>query len=697
MPNHGTDVGIPGGAHNNPYMSDGPSEAAISPVSWRGGMNKANGDFPAGWWAASSNPREARSAPYPPRAFTPWSEVTETRIEPTMTVPVQNASHLRTANPLVQPSARGQFNFEHAGDLSRSTTGHVPGLYPQLGGCLTSGEEPTTTTTTTSSNGKNALAHEMSQRMRSKVRMAARVSQLNMFNLRSRRRKTTRMHESTRGRPKRRRNTRTSSVTIGSTTVMGGPKFSVTPGEGYHNMNVITDSFEFDELGSLDNDDFLCSLEKAVYPGLEGSQLSSSVNSQAQRFQYPSANDGHFRSLGIPPNIVYPMSDFQSLATADLSLGNGSNSTMAWRPLPPDLENSNSTRSSQPNGFRFPTPGPPVFGWAHQLAEISRQSETQSTQETGNASDATRSPPSAPPAPRVEPSAPIAPVIQPPPDVSSPPSRLPSITPLQTAASMSAAIPRRRAQKRAKTRQQSEPRAAGSRLAGDIADPFGNIDSSAGFDSTRAAPNRSIAPVIVPRGVPGFFTPHSRPAQPHLTASFTQPTSPVKVGTPSSQLIPSPLTSDPWNSGPKHPLDRFDPHDSTNPTSVKHVGALTDKICVYGRQPLITSGSSSSGTGRASDGSTTAMLPVVPKERSVSASRHPLLPDAIHQHHHHHPQSHSQQHYRSPSFPDFFMSTGPDIGLNGLVNDDYKFHVSPGVFSASPQPVWTDMSQSDHP
>ncbi|TPP61317.1 hypothetical protein FGIG_04942 [Fasciola gigantica] len=79
------------------------------------------------------------------------------------------------------------------------------------------------------------------------------------------------------------------------------------------------------------------------------------------------------------------------------------------------------------------------------------------------------------------------------------------------------------------------------------------------------------------------------------------------------------------------------------------------------------------------------------EERSVSASRYPLLPNAIRLYPTNQPQ------HRSPSFPDFFMSSGTHCGLDGLTNGPYKLHASPGVLFNSPQPVWTDLTQSDHP
>ncbi|THD25642.1 hypothetical protein D915_003641 [Fasciola hepatica] len=487
MSNHSTEICMPGGAHNNPYMLDGSSDGPVNSDMWGLGSNKAAGEFFGQQWptnfATTSSGFVVPNSTYPTSDATArWPEITEARVEPTLIKPVQNAMALRAANPTAYLGVRGDSNFEQAGDLSRSVTGPTGALYPQLGSYLNSGEEPTTTTTT-SSGGKQMLTRETSQRLRSKVRMAARVSQLSMFNLRPRRRTSTRMHDSTKGRPKRRRGTRTSSVTIGATTVMGGPKFSMTPGEGYHNMNVISDNFEFDELGSLDNDGFLCSLERAVYPGLECSQPSSSSISQTHRSQCTQPNDPYFRGLGFVSNVVYPMSDFQSLATADLSLGGESGQSGTWRPLPPDVDSASISHSTQPYGFRFPAPGPPVSGWAHQLAEIRMQTETQSTLTTtptmatsalGQSSSATATPTPC------EPTAPTAPVIQPPPTVSSPTIRTtPSVMKNQTGEpSSSAAIPRRRAQKRAKSRQQSEPRTSVSRMTGDQSDPFGQIDSS---------------------------------------------------------------------------------------------------------------------------------------------------------------------------------------------------------------------------
>lgn len=179
------------------------------------------------------------------------------------------------------------------------------------------------------------------------------------------------------------------------------------------------------------------------------------------------------------------MTDFQSLATADLSLGSESARSAIWRPLPPDVDNSSSSRGVKLPGFRFPAPGPPVSGWAHQLAEIRMQTETQSTTSSGATMAASvlaqSSSTNVSPVPH-ESTSPVAPAIQPPPTVTSPTSRKASsaMASQLSGTPLSAAIPRRRAQKRGKTRQQSEPRAPGSRITGDQSDPFGQVDSSAG-------------------------------------------------------------------------------------------------------------------------------------------------------------------------------------------------------------------------
>lgn len=114
MSNNGTEICMPGGAHNNPYMFDGPNDGPIRTDMWSTGSNKAMGGFSGQYWppnfapitsvGGNSNP----NYPMPSSTTTPWPEIAEAPIEPNLIKPVCNAMNVRAMNPTACFGIRGK-------------------------------------------------------------------------------------------------------------------------------------------------------------------------------------------------------------------------------------------------------------------------------------------------------------------------------------------------------------------------------------------------------------------------------------------------------------------------------------------------------------------------------------------------------------------------------------------------------------
>ncbi|KAA3681471.1 uncharacterized protein DEA37_0013837 [Paragonimus westermani] len=430
---------------------------------------------------------------------------------------------------------------------------------------------------------------------------------------------------------------------------------------------------EFDDLHSLDNDNFLYSLEKAVFPGL-AQPTSAQPTTQRDTSETP-----HPLTYGRPSVSSDLMgnapSEFLSMASTDL--GPGTHSTgKRWPHLPVGSDDpARSMRTAQPPltavvpstipTFRFPPPGPPVAGWAHQFMGASNPETSSEEKEPYSrvAVDKMSSPSSKRRAlrhPFAE--ADLPEVIR---DKSPPRLKLENPTEIQVS---SVAIPRRRAtSKQPKPRQRSEPRKGTENLEKSHVQPLRGM----GAVLINSVPTK--ASMIEP--LPDRFNLSPVPFERTMDSGYPESLLGTSMDTSAQSLT---LSHRPATQQPQLFATRFAPaglstdgimmmHQSflvnsypmahtLNVTSGIHQSAADQRpLCVSSVVPysgLMATSSSSTGTGHNSGDSMIAMLPQHKKERSTSASRHPLTPA-------------QPKHYRSPSFPDFYSSRPEESPTTG--------------------------------
>ncbi|CAL8068237.1 unnamed protein product [Calicophoron daubneyi] len=288
------------------------------------------------------------------------------------------------------------------------------------------------------------------QRVRSKIRSAARLSQSRVFQPKTKRHSAMLVQDPGRPRQKRRRSSfLTNTSCFSSSNEVRNKKPSVFGNEGYYNMNAIAEN-QNDDLASLDNDNFLCSLEHAVFPAvITATQLTPRQGARN------SGDSSRSRSITHSSNAVHPLTDFRSLASADLSLGAGDTSAVLRHYYPESGRPSVSRHQPAYPNFQFPTPGPPVAGWANQFSRVAVQPVCSASPVTNSPSFASSS--------RTN-STSIQP-IQPPPQVISCEQKT-EISTADLNYPSTASIPRRRAPRRSANRNLSEPRKSGQNKVG---------------------------------------------------------------------------------------------------------------------------------------------------------------------------------------------------------------------------------------
>ncbi|GAA55536.1 protein tyrosine kinase [Clonorchis sinensis] len=498
------------------------------------------------------------------------------------------------------------------------------------------------------------------RKLRANMQMMARASQSEVFRFnhqRSARKSVTR--ESKRTKRSKRSSRKSLSAFTSDLGVLGD--------EGYYNMNVSSDCCRFDDMGSLDNDNFLYSLEKAVFPGLV--DTNSSLFPAHRREQPDFWSQRPHKRTGLPVvGTAYPGSDYRTLASADLSLGSSVPGAY-WAPIRSDTLAFPSVN----NTFRFPAPGPPVAGWAHQLAQSgspdSRRPASPVTHEVlRDASSSTKV-------------ALATGIIPPPFSPAEHRSRFSESSLGGHTSSM--AIPRRRAAQKAKTRQMSEPRkeskameASGTELTyhsqqgRDMKATHAGHPASFGSETTLASmldttviqytlQTSSVSDNPVDSGY------HDSMIDTSLELSTQCSNSPKRLVLHQTQAARSPpaqpppieafLLSDLFTKIGCHPLEdtvrtsrQFRAQLSRGRQRGRLLPDLSDKLTgqYFSALADITTSQSSNGTSNESADSRTVMLSNRPKERSTSVSRQRRSE----------PDHAIQQHYRSPSYPDFYSS-----------------------------------------
>ncbi|KAF8571670.1 hypothetical protein P879_02660 [Paragonimus westermani] len=712
MPNH-LNEGIACGAHNQLYLSD-PSDGPLSSDSYNNGyyaQPRVN------WNSALSSSSSTNMGPTVTQLTHPvrysidpahphhtagtnpdvWVDSAERVVHEVHVPAVYHTMHVGsepvtayTQQYMPWPSVVRNTNAaptllvlalktNRFGDLvGSSLSAHQ--LYPHLNQGIPGGEQiPTAAATETDLRPtKRRLsrlgADQVRQKFRSKVQKAVRLSQLSVFRMRPAKRLS---HSSGVGEPKPHRSKRGSRKsarrTVSSLGFTTGPGSEGLGEDGFCNVNVVADNFEFDDLHSLDNDNFLYSLEKAVFPGL-AQPTSAQPTAQQDTSETP-----HPLTYGRPSISSDLMgnapSEFLSMASTDLGLGTHSTGTR-WPHLPAGSDDpARSMRTSQPPltavmpstipTFRFPPPGPPVAGWAHQFMGVSNPETSSETKEPHNrtAVDKMSSPSSKRRAlrhPFAE--ADLPEVIR---DKSPPRLKLENRTEIQMS---SVAIPRRRAtSKQPKPRQRSEPRKGAESLE------KSHVQSLRGMGAVLINSVPTKASMIEP--LPDRFNPSPVPFERTLDSGYPESLLGTSMDTSAQSLTLSQRTA---TQQPQLFATRFAPAGlSTDGIVMMQQSALvnsypmantlnvTDGIhqfaadqrpfCVSSVVPysgLMATSSSSTGTGHNSGDSMIAMLPQHKKERSTSASRHPLTPA-------------QPKHYRSPSFPDFYSSRPEDSPNTG--------------------------------
>ncbi|TGZ67606.1 hypothetical protein CRM22_004691 [Opisthorchis felineus] len=446
MPSH-VEVEVPRGAANQLYSSE-PSDCRVSSGSW---TNDSFGIAKINWNSAlsSSSTTQRQSS----RESTNYSRQQTgvghghrsvnfghtwvDTVEPPFgaaSMPFTFATPKRSVDGTQQAAWFGPERI-YVGDCS-GTDNNAFNLYPSLS-YVPENVEKTDPDLATCPSGskKTGRGATLRKKLRANMQMMARASQSEVFRFnhqRSSKKSVTR--ESKRTNRSKRGSRKSLSAFTSDLSVLGD--------EGYYNMNTSSDCCRFDDMGSLDNDNFLYSLEKAVFPGLGDTNSSLFPAHRRDQPDFWSQRPHKRTSLSVV-GTAYPGSDYRTLAGADLSLGSSvpgaywatvHSDTLAFPPLN--------------NTFRFPAPGPPVAGWAHQLAQSgSPTSRRPASHATG---EVLRD---------VSPSTKVAlptGIIPPPFSPAEHRSRF-SESKLGGHTS-SVAIPRRRAAQKNKTRQMSEPR-----------------------------------------------------------------------------------------------------------------------------------------------------------------------------------------------------------------------------------------------
>ncbi|TGZ67605.1 hypothetical protein CRM22_004691 [Opisthorchis felineus] len=669
MPSH-VEVEVPRGAANQLYSSE-PSDCRVSSGSW---TNDSFGIAKINWNSAlsSSSTTQRQSS----RESTNYSRQQTgvghghrsvnfghtwvDTVEPPFgaaSMPFTFATPKRSVDGTQQAAWFGPERI-YVGDCS-GTDNNAFNLYPSLS-YVPENVEKTDPDLATCPSGskKTGRGATLRKKLRANMQMMARASQSEVFRFnhqRSSKKSVTR--ESKRTNRSKRGSRKSLSAFTSDLSVLGD--------EGYYNMNTSSDCCRFDDMGSLDNDNFLYSLEKAVFPGLGDTNSSLFPAHRRDQPDFWSQRPHKRTSLSVV-GTAYPGSDYRTLAGADLSLGSSvpgaywatvHSDTLAFPPLN--------------NTFRFPAPGPPVAGWAHQLAQSgSPTSRRPASHATG---EVLRD---------VSPSTKVAlptGIIPPPFSPAEHRSRF-SESKLGGHTS-SVAIPRRRAAQKNKTRQMSEPRkerklmeASGTELTyhtqqgRDMKATHAVHPVSFGSETTLASildatmnqyplHTNSMSDNPVDSGY------HDSMIDTSLDLSTQCSNSPRRLVSHQTEAGRSPppppiedfLLSDVFTKIGCHPLEdtvktssQFRAQLSRGRQRGRLLPDLSDKLTgqYFSALADITTSQSSNGTSNESADSRTVMLSNRPKERSTSVSRQrPSEPD------------HSiQQHYRSPSYPDFYSS-----------------------------------------
>ncbi|KAF6772149.1 hypothetical protein AHF37_08344 [Paragonimus kellicotti] len=705
MPNH-LNEGITCGAHNQLYLSD-PSDGPLSSdscnngyyaqprVNWNSALSSSSSTNIGPTVTQSAHPVQYSVDPARPHhtaGTNPdvWVDSAERIVHEVHVPAVFHTMHVGSA-PV---TAYTQQYMPWPSALEANKSGVLGGsslsahqLYPHFNHSIPNDEQfPTVAATETDLRPtKKRLsrlgADQVRQKFRSKVQKAVRLSQLSMFRMRPAKRLS---HSSGVGDPKPHRSKRSSRKSARRTVSSLG--FTMGPGseglgeDGFCNVNVVADNFEFDDLQSLDNDNFLYSLEQAVFPGLvQPTSAQPTTRQNTLETPHPLTYGRPSLSYDITGNAP---SEFLNMASTDLGVGTSSTGTR-WPHLPLGSDDPALTiRAPQPPltaamlstlpTFRFPPPGPPVAGWAHQFIGASIPETSNETKEPHSriAIKKMSSPSSkreALPHPSV--GADLPETVR----NKSPPRLKPeNQTEIQ---SSSVAIPRRRVtSKQPKTRQRSEPRkkaesSENSHLqpsCGMGAWPINSVPTKASM--IESPPDRfNLSPVPFERTMDSGYpesllgTSMDTSAQSLTLSQKPAPQQPrllsQSVGLFATSFAPAGLSSDGMMMMQGDvPVKSYPMADTSNLTGgVNQFAAHQRPFCVSSVVPysgLMATSSSSTGTGHNSGDSMIAMLPQHKKERSTSASRHPVTPA-------------QPTHYRSPSFPDFYSSRPEDSPTTG--------------------------------
>ncbi|KAF7260516.1 hypothetical protein EG68_02256 [Paragonimus skrjabini miyazakii] len=696
MPNH-LNEGITCGTHNQLYLSD-PSDGPLSSDSCNNGyyaQPRVNWNSALSSSSSTNIGPTATQLPHPVRySVDPnrphhiagtnpdvWVDSAERVVHEVHVPAVFHTMHVGsdlvfayTQQYMPWPSAP---EANKLGDLDGSILG-AHQLYPHLNQGISSGEQfPTVTATETDLRPtKKRLsrlgADQVRQKFRSKVQKAVRLSQLSVFRMRPAKRLS---HSSGVGDPKHHRSKRSSRKsarrTVSSLGFTAGPGSEGFGEDGFCNVNVVADNFEFDDLQSLDNDNFLYSLEQAVFPGLA---QPTSVQPTTRRDTSETPHPLTYGRPSLSPDLTgNAPSEFLNMASTDLGLGTYCAGTR-WLHLPSGSDDLTlSTRAPQPTStaampstlptFRFPPPGPPVAGWAHQFIGASIPETSSEIKEPhGHMAVEKKSSPSskrrALPHPSAE--ADLPETIR---KKSPPRLKLENQTEIQ---SSSVAIPRRRAtSKQSKPRQRSEPRKKTESLEKSYVQPscgmgtwqINSVPTKASMIEP-PADRFNLSPVPFERtmdsGYPESLLGTSMDTSAQSLTLSQKPTPQQarllsqSVGLFATRFAPAGLSSDGMVMMQGDILVKSYPTPDTSNLAgeVTQFAAHQRPFCVSSVVPysgLMATSSSSTGTGHNSGDSMIAMLPQHKKERSTSASRHPITPA-------------QPTHYRSPSFPDFYSS-----------------------------------------
>ncbi|KAF5404663.1 hypothetical protein PHET_01733 [Paragonimus heterotremus] len=687
MPNH-LNEGITCGAHNQLYLSD-PSDGPLSSdscnngyyaqprVNWNSALSSSSSTNIGPTAAQLAHPVRYSVDPARPHHIAGtnpdvWVDSAERVVHEVHVPAVFHTMHVGsdpvtayTQQYMPWPSA---LEANKLGDLGGSSlSAHQ--LYPYLNQGISSGEQfPTVAATETDLRPTNKRlsrlgADQVRQKFRSKVQKAVRLSQLSVFRMRPAKRLS---HSSGVGDPKPHRSKRSSRKsarrTVSSLGFTAGPGSEGLGEDGFCNVNVVADNFEFDDLQSLDNDNFLYSLEQAVFPGFaQPTSAQPTTRRDTSETPHPLTYGRPSLSSDLTGNAP---SEFLNIASTDLGLDTYSTGTR-WPHLPSGSDDHTvSTRAPQQpltaaipstlSTFRFPPPGPPVAGWAHQFIGASIPETSSETKE--------KSPPSSKRQALANPSAgtDLPETIL---NKSPPRLKLKNQTEIQ---SSSVAIPRRRAtSKQSKTRQRSEPRKKTESLEKSHVQPSCGM----GAWQTNSVPTKAsmiepppdrfnLSPVPFERTMDSGYpesllgTSMDTSAQ---SLTLSQKPAPQQarlmsqsVGLFASHFAPAGLSPDGVVMMQEDVLVKSYPTADTPNLAdgVNQFAADQRPFCVSSMIPysgLMATSSSSTGTGHNSGDSMIAMLPQHKKERSTSASRHPVTRV-------------QPTHYRSPSFPDFYSS-----------------------------------------